>query len=375
MQVPLLDLTRQYTSLKNEIDEAVAAVLGSGRYILGENVAAFEEEAARYCGVRFGIGVANGTDALLLTLRALDVGPGDQVIVPSFTFFATAEVVTLLGATPVFVDIDPETFNLDSQGVKRALSPATKAIIPVHLFGQPADMDEILEIAAEHGLRVVEDACQAIGAEYRGRKAGAMGAAGCFSFFPSKNLGCFGDGGLVVTDDARLAERIRELRNHGSRERYYHKHVGYNSRLDEIQAAILRVKLRRLDGWNQTRKRVASIYDDLIAGAGLSPRVQTPRVKGDRLHVFHQYTLRVTGRDDLRNHLTGRGVGTAVYYPLPLHLQEAYQALGYTEGALPVTEAASREVLSLPMFPEITVDEQQHIVRAMAEFYRATPSG
>lgn len=369
MDVPLLDLTRQNADLLHEIENAVLSVLRSGQYILGENVSAFEAEAARYCGVHYAVGVASGTDALILSLRALGIGEGDQVIVPSFTFFATAEAVSLLGATPVFVDVDPLTLNLDPHAVMRAVAPATKAIIPVHLFGQPADMEEILNIAAEHGLKVVEDACQAFGAEYRGRKVGSLGVAGCFSFFPSKNLGCCGDGGLVVTDDARLAETVRELRNHGSRERYYHRCAGYNSRLDEIQAAILRVKLRHIDRWNRSRQRIASCYDELIAGADLAPWVQTPHARADRVCVFHQYTVRVRARDDLKSFLASRRIGTGIYYPLPLHLQEAYHYLGCGSGTLPNAEVAAGEVLSLPIFPEITPEEQEYVVGAMGEFY------
>ena len=372
MKVPILDLTRQYRAIKAEIDTAIQRVLESGRFILGPEVEAFEREITEYLGVKHAIGVASGTDALLLSLKALGIGPGDGVIVPSFTFFATAGVVANVGATPVFADIDPQTFNISTENVKEILyhpsSPITiRAIIPVHLYGQPADMDEIMRLAKEHDLYVIEDAAQAIGAEYRGQKVGTIGHLGCFSFFPTKNLGAYGDGGLVVTNDDELAEKVRMLRVHGSKPKYYHHLVGTNSRLDALQAAILRAKLPHLDEWTVTRQEIAARYDELlrdVSGIGLPFR--TP----DRTHIFHQYTIRVLNgrRDTLQKHLREQGVGVQVYYPLPLHLQPCFRHLGYKEGDLPESERASREVLSLPMFPELTEEEQDYVVQAIKAF-------
>jgi len=380
MNVPLLDLTRQYSTIKAEIDAAIRRVLESGRFILGPEVEAFEEEIAQYLGVKHAIGVASGTDALLLSLKALNIGPGDGVIVPSFTFFATAGVVANLGATPIFVDIDPKTFNIDPEKLRelvtrelvtRHLSPVTtiKAVIPVHLYGQPADMDEIMVIAQEYELYVVEDAAQAIGAEYKGQKVGTIGHLGCFSFFPTKNLGAYGDGGLVATNDDELAERVRMLRVHGSKPKYYHHLVGTNSRLDALQAAILRAKLPHLDEWTAARQRLASRYDELL---GDIPGVEVPYRAPERTHIFHQYTIRVHDgrRDELQQYLKEKGIDTQVYYPLPLHLQPCFRYLGYKEGDLPESERASQEVLSLPMFPELTEEEQDYVVDAIMRFFR-----
>ena len=397
MSVPILDLTRQYETIKPEIDVAISRVLSSGRFILGPEVEAFEREIAEYVGVKHAIGVASGTDALLLSLKALGIGPGDKVIVPSFTFFATAGVVHNVGATPVFADIDPKTFNLDPASVRRILesSPANptnptnpmnpinptnsmnstnsvvKAIIPVHLYGQPADMDEIMEIAKEYNLYVIEDAAQAIGAEYRRRKVGTIGDLGCFSFFPTKNLGAYGDGGMVITNDDKLAERVRILRVHGSKPKYYHHIVGTNSRLDAIQAAILRVKLPHLDEWTAARQKIADIYDALL---GNVRGLKTPYHALDRTHIFHQYTIRVLDgrRDELRDYLKEQGIGTQVYYPLPLHLQKCFQDLGYKEGDLPESERASQEVLSLPVFPELTEGEISHVVDKIRSVFSPT---
>jgi dTDP-4-amino-4,6-dideoxygalactose transaminase len=384
MRIPILDLTRQYQAIKPEIDAAICRVLESGRFILGPEVEAFEAEIAEYLGVKHAIGVASGTDALLLALKALGIGPGDAVIVPTFTFFATAGAVHNLGATPVFVDIDPYTFNLDPADVRRVLTTdhgqwtRPKAVIPVHLYGQPADMDEIMAIAHEYGLYVVEDAAQAIGAEYSGqrtthhgptRKAGTIGHLGCFSFFPTKNLGAYGDGGLVVTNDDELAEQVRMLRVHGSKPKYYHHMVGTNSRLDALQAAILRAKLPHLADWTAARKRLADRYDELLSGLdGIVLPCRAP----NRTHVFHQYTIRIPGgkRDSLRSFLAERGVGTEVYYPLPLHLQPCFRHLGYKEGDLPESERACREVLSLPMFPELREEEVEYVAREVANWGR-----
>jgi len=386
-KIPILDLTRQYKAIKPDIDAAVRRVLESGRFILGPEVEAFEKGVAEYLGVKHAIGVASGTDALLLSLKALGIGPGDsahgitsegniprdKVIVPSFTFFATAGVVVNVGATPVFADIDPKTFNIDPEHLKQlfthhpSLVTNVKAIIPVHLYGQPADMDEIMAIANEYGLYVVEDAAQAISAEYKGRKVGTIGDLGCFSFFPTKNLGAYGDGGMIVTNDDALAERVRILRVHGSKPKYYHHLVGTNSRLDALQAAILRVKLTHLPEWTTARQRIAARYDEMLHGV---PGIETPHRAPARTHIFHQYTVRVHDgmRDALREHLRAQGIGTQVYYPLPLHLQPCFADLSYREGDLPESEQASREVLSLPMFPELTEQEQEYVAIEIKRF-------
>jgi len=373
MEVPLLDLRKQYLTIKSEIDAAVSRVLSSGHFILGPEVEALEQGIAQYCGVKYAIGVASGTDALLLSLRALGIGPGDKVIVPSFTFFATAGVVHNVGAAPVFADIDPKTYNIDPENVREffshypSLITEAKAIIPVHLYGQPADMDAIMEIAKEYNLYVIEDAAQAIGAEYRGRKVGTIGHLGCFSFFPTKNLGAYGDGGMVITNDDKLAERVRILRVHGSKPKYYHHTVGTNSRLDALQAAILRVKLPHLEEWTAARQRIATTYDEMLKDV---QGIETPYRAPDRTHIFHQYTIRVADgkRDALQKYLEGQDIGTGIYYPLPLHLQECFQPLGYKKGDLPVSEQASHEVLSLPIFPELTEEEQTYVIQAIKAF-------
>jgi len=372
MKVPILDLVRQYESLKPEMDAAVARVLASGRFILGPEVEGLEKEVASFCGAKHAIGLASGTDALLLALRALGLGEGDQVLLPSFTFFATAGVVHNARAVPVFTDIDPKTFNLDPASVRRILADPrhagrVKAMIPVHLYGQMADMDELVAIAKEHQIAIVEDAAQAIGAEYKGKKAGTIGDVGCFSFFPTKNLGCYGDGGMLITNDDALAEAVRILRVHGSKPKYYHRTIGYNSRLDALQAAVLRTKLPHLATWSAARAKIADRYDGALAGI---PGITTPpRLRG-RTHIFHQYTIRVAGgrRDALQKHLKDREIGTEVYYPLPLHLQDCFLSLGYKPGDLPESERASQEVLSLPIFPEITPEEQDWVVQSIREF-------
>lgn len=372
VKIPVLDLTRQYRAIKEEIDQAIQRVVESGRFILGPEVETFEQEIAAYLGAKHAIGVASGTDALYLALKALGVGPGYGVLVPSFTFFATAGVVVNVGATPIFADIDPETYNISTEDVKRILSGSRvtiKAIIPVHLYGQPADMDEIMTLAEDYDLYVIEDAAQAIGAEYRGRKVGTIGHIGCFSFFPTKNLGAYGDGGLVVTNDAELAEKVRMLRMHGSKPKYYHHMVGTNSRLDALQAAILRAKLPHLEEWTAARRRIADRYDELLADI---PGIERPYRAPDRSHIFHQYTIRVLDgkRDTLQRFLREKGVETQVYYPLPLHLQPCFRDLGYKEGDFPESERASREVLSLPLFPELTEEEQNYVVEAIRSFFR-----
>jgi len=377
MRVDLFDLTRQYRAIQFQVDQAISRVLESGRFILGPEVEAFEQEVAQYLDVRHAIGVASGTDALWLALKAVGVGPGDKVIVPSFTFGATASAVCNTGATPVFVDVEPKTFNIDPAHVRETLESnprlqdEAKAIIPVHLYGQPADVDKISAIAQEYDLFVVEDAAQAIGAEYKGQKVGTIGHLGCFSFFPTKNLGAYGDGGLVITNDDELADRVLLLRVHGSRPKYYHHLIGTNSRLDALQAAILRVKLQHLDEWTRARQKHAEYYDKHLAAIeGIEIPYQAP----DRTHIYHQYTLRVLNglRDALQQYLSDQQIGTAIYYPVPLHLQMCFQDLGYREGELPESERASREVLSLPMFPELTAEEVQYVtaqVRAWADRY------
>ena len=371
MNVPIFDLTRQYKAIKPEIDKAIQRVVESGRFILGPEVEYFERELAEFCGVKHAIGVASGTDALFIALRALGIGPGDGVIVPSFTFFATAGAVANVGAIPIFCDIEPKTFNLDPDSVRAVLKGKwgcrPRAIIPVHLYGQMVEMDEIMEIAQEFGLYVIEDAAQAIGAEYKGRKAGSIGHLGCLSFFPTKNLGAYGDGGMVLTNDDKLAERVRMLRVHGSRPKYYHHMVGTNSRLDALQAAILRAKLPYLEQWTRARQELASRYDKFLHGL---EGIEIPYRAQDRTHIFHQYTIRVLNgkRDALRAYLAQRGIGTEVYYPLPLHLQPCFRHLGYKEGDLPESEKASREVLSLPIFPELTEEEQLYVLQSILEF-------
>lgn len=367
MPVPLLDLTRQYEPLREEFRETLDRVCESQRFILGPEVEAFESEAAGALDVRFAIGVASGTDALLEALMALGVGQGDEVVVPAFTFFATAGVVTRLGATPVFVDIDPVDFCIDPKQVADRINPATRAIVPVHLFGQSADMDAILEVAGS--VPVLEDCAQAWGADCGGRQVGSMGVMGAFSFFPSKNLGCFGDGGLITTGDSELDRSLRELRVHGQAGPYEHPVVGGNFRIDALQAAILRVKLPHVAGWIEGRRANADRYQGLFSEAGLMETVRLPEAVSGRGHTFNQYVIRAPRRDALREYLLERGIGVAVYYPLPLHLQPCYSDLGYNRGQLPVAEAASAEVLALPVFPELTAEEQHEVVAAIAEFY------
>jgi dTDP-4-amino-4,6-dideoxygalactose transaminase len=354
----MLDLGAQYAAIRDEIHQALDRVLASQHFILGEEVKALESEIAQFCSRNFGVGVASGTDALILALRAAGIRPGDEVIVPSFTFIATADAVSLLGGVPVFVDIQPDTFCIDPGKTVDRITPRTKAVIPVHLYGQAADMDPILEICRQHGLKVIEDNAQAIGATYKGRKTGSIGDMGCLSFFPSKNLGAYGDAGMIVTDSEETAQRLRALRAHGGREKYISYEQGWNSRLDEMQAAILRVKLRYLEGWNERRRSRAAVYDRLLSRY---PVIQCPEVASWGQHVFHQYTIRTSKRDRVKKALTDYNIGSSVYYPVPIHLQRIYQHLGYKPGDLPVTEQAASEVLSLPIYPELT-DEQIEII-------------
>ena len=368
MEVPLLDLRAQHQAIRGEVMAAVERVFESQQFVLGAEVEEFERAAAAYCGSRHAIGCASGSDALLLALMALGIGAGDEVITAAFTFFATGSSITRLGARPVFVDISPADFNLDPGRLERAITPRTRAIIPVHLFGQCAEMDAILEVARRHRLPVVEDAAQAIGAEYHGRRAGTMGEVGCFSFFPSKNLGGAGDGGLLTTEDDRLAGRLRVLRVHGGQPKYHHRVVGINSRLDALQAAVLGVKLRHLDAWTEGRRRNAARYDALFAAAAIDG-VVTPVARPGLRHIYNQYTIRCARRDELLGRLTQAGVGAEIYYPVPLHLQECFADLGYRPGELPASERAAGESLSLPIYPELTAEMQAYVVGQVKEFY------
>lgn len=370
--VPLCDIQAQYRQLKDEIDAAVLRVLGSGQAILGPEVAAFEQETAAFCGAAHGIGCGSGTDALVLALHALDIGPGDEVIVPPFTFFATASAVSRVGATPVFVDIDPVTFNIDPAQIEAKITPKTRAIVPVHLFGQCCDMDPIWEIAEEHQLYVVEDAAQSFGSEYQGKRCGQLGISACLSFYPTKNLGALGDAGLVTTNDPAIDKKLRALRVHGSEVKYYHKFVGYNMRLDAVHAAVLRVKLPHVPVWLAAREAAAKRYDALIEAANLHGFMHRPVARPDRRHTFNQYVVRVPAihRDPLVKHLKDSGVGVEVYYPLCLHQQECFKFLGYRTGDFPTSEQAAGEVLALAMFPEITEEQQQRVVDVCAAYLR-----
>lgn len=362
--VPFVDLKAQYASIKNEVDAAIARVVENTSFIMGPQVAAFEKAFAEYLGARFCIGVNSGTAALQLALIACGIGSGDEVIIPSLTFFATAEAVSVLGAKPVFVDIDPVSYTVAASAIEKAITPRTRAIMPVHLYGQAADLDPILEIAKQYNLRVVEDAAQAHGAEYQGRRVGAIGDTGCFSFYPSKNLGAYGEAGAVVTNDEALAEKLRLLRDHGSTSKYAHAIVGYNFRMEEIQAAVLGVKLPHLDDWNNHRRERAAVYNDLLKDSGFT----LPRELDYARHIYHVYAVQTENRDELQRHLTAAGIQTGVHYPIPIHLQPAYASFGYGAGALPFTEQLSERVLSLPMFPELSDDQQNHIAKSIQSF-------
>jgi dTDP-4-amino-4,6-dideoxygalactose transaminase len=371
MKVPLLDLKAQYTTIRDEIEPVVREVFESQYFIMGPQVKTFEKEVADYCGVKHGIGCASGTDALLLALMALGVGPGDEVITTPYTFFATGGSVARLGARQVYCDIKADTFNIDPDLIEALITPRTKAIIPVHLYGLVAEMDRINEIAGRHGIPVIEDAAQAIGAASPQGNAGTLGTIGCFSFFPSKNLGGAGDGGMMVTNDDELAEQMNILRVHGSKPKYYHKVVGINSRLDTLQAAVLSVKLRHLNGWSAKRGQNAARYNKLFTIKGLSGQaVITPVIPAGYTHIFNQYVIRVHDRDRLRDHLTANGIGTEIYYPVPLHLQECFASLGYHPGSMPISEEAAETTLALPIYSELTPDMQEYVVDTIAAFYR-----
>jgi dTDP-4-amino-4,6-dideoxygalactose transaminase len=389
MNVPLLDLKAQYSAIKAEVDAAVVEVMESQHFILGPKVEQCEKAVAEYSKCSRAIGVSSGTDALIICLMAEGIGPGDEVITTPFTFFATAGSIARVGATPVFVDIDPVTYNLDVGQVESTITKKTRAIIPVHLYGQMADMDAVMQVAGKHGLSVIEDAAQAIGAEHKGRRAGSIGHYGCLSFFPSKNLGAAGDGGMVVTNDSQRAEKLVRLRSHGSKPKYYHKIIGGNFRLDALQAAVVSAKLPHLDGWTAARQRNAKRYDRLFAESGLqiagssgyprtadarkafhkgTPQVFIPTVAADR-HIFNQYVIRVSRRDELKAALEAKGVGTEVYYPVPMHLQECFAYLGQKEGAFPESESAAKETLALPIYPELTDQQARYVVQCVQGFF------
>jgi len=368
VKIPLVDLKAQYKPIEDEINEAIQGVIQSGQFILGSEVEAFESEVAAYCGTKYAVGVASGTDALQLALLTCGIKPGDEVITTPFTFIATAETIAKCGATPVFADIDPKTYNIDPAKLETKISPKTKALLPVHLYGQSVDMSSILEFARKYQLKIVEDCAQALGAEYRGRKVGSLGDAGCLSFFPSKVLGAYGDGGMVITNNSSVARRTAMLRNHGCKEKYYHLMPGFNSRLDSLQAAILRVKLKHLDGWIKMRRQKASLYSQSLEQTdGIKP----PYVAPYGYHIFNYYTIRLNSRlsrDKLKEFLGSQGVATAIYYPLSLHLQEVYKPLGYKPGDFPQSEGAQRDVLSLPIYPELKNRQIERIVKQLEIF-------
>jgi dTDP-4-amino-4,6-dideoxygalactose transaminase len=361
--IHMVDVVGQYQKIKTEIDETALRVLGSGQYILGKEVSEFENEIAQYLHVKHGIGCASGTDALMVAMMALDIGSGDEVITTPFTFAATTETIMLLGAQPVYVDIDPRTFNLNPSKIEAAITKKTKAIIPVHLYGQAVDMDPLVAMAHRHNIPIIEDMCQAIGTDYKGKKVGGFGTIGCLSFFPSKNLGAFGDAGMVVTNDAVLAEKLRMIVVHGSRMRYKHEIIGVNSRLDALQAAMLRVKLRYLDQWTETRRKAAVEYNRLFAGTEVEIPYEAPYGR----HVYHQYTIRLKNRDQVAQSLSEKKIPYGIYYPISLHMQEAYAAAGKPKGTFPVTEKTTDEVISLPMHSELDEEQQKFIVQSIIE--------
>lgn len=365
MQVPLLDLKAQYATIESELKSAVLEVLASQHFILGPKVEQCEKSIAAYSECSYGIGVSSGTDALLACLMAENIGPGDEVITTPYTFFATVGAIARVGATPIFVDIDPTTYNLDPSLLAAKITKKTRAIIPVHLYGQMADMDPIMLLAQEHGLVVIEDAAQAIGAEYKGRRAGSIGHYGCFSFFPSKNLGACGDAGMIVTNDAPRAEKLKCLRGHGSKPKYHHRMVGGNFRLDAIQAAVVSAKLPHLDQWTKARQHNAARYDQLFQQAELP--IGLPATKQSR-HIFNQYIIRLSNRDELQAHLKKQGVGTEVYYPVPMHIQECFAHLGYSAGSFPESERAAKETLALPIYPELTDEAADWVVACIGAF-------
>jgi dTDP-4-amino-4,6-dideoxygalactose transaminase len=366
--VPLVDLKAQHAAIAAEVDAAVQRVIGNADFILGADVAAFEDEFAAYCEASDCVAVDSGMSALELGMRALGIGPGDEVITPAGSFIASSSAISLTGATPIWVDVDADTYNIDPELIEAAITPRTRAIMVVHLYGQPADMDRVMEIARRHKLPVVEDACQSHGARHRGRRTGSMGAFAAFSFYPSKNLGAYGDAGALTTNDAELAEKVRMMRNYGQRAKYDHVYLAWNRRMDTLQAAVLRVKLRHLDAWNEARRRIASTYGELLASSG----AKLPHSSPDVEHVYHLYVVQVDGREPVMAELAGRGVGAGIHYPTPIHLQEAYRDRGFGLGAFPVTEAAARRVLSLPMYPELSEDGVRRAADALGEALSAS---
>jgi dTDP-4-amino-4,6-dideoxygalactose transaminase len=365
MTVPFFDLKTQNSKIRKEIDAAISAVVDSAHFILGSNVAELEKEAAAYHGAKYAVGVASGTDAIHLALKAAGIKEGDEVITTPFTFVATAEAISYIGAKPVFVDIDPGTFNIDPEAIRKHMNDKTKTIIPVHLFGQASDMDRIMAIANENNLKVIEDSCQAIGAKYGGKHVSTIGDAGCISFFPTKNLGGFGDGGMVITNDEEIYNTVKVLRGHGSRVTYHYDMVGYNSRLDEVQAAVLRVKLKHLENYMEARRKNAVLYNQLLAGV-----VETPKEYPNVRHVYNQYTIKAKDRNKLQEFLKSKGIGAMIYYPLALHLQKVYEHLGYKKGSMPHCEKVQDEVLSLPIFPELTEAQVKETASAIKEFFK-----
>ncbi len=371
MNIPLVDLRKQYAPLKNEILSGIERVLDGMQLFLGENVQALEREFAQFCGARHGIGVSDGTAALHIILRAMDIGPGDEVITVSHTFIATVEAILLAGARPVLVDIDPNTYLMDVEQVKSRITPRTRAVLPVHLYGQTVDMDPLLELAAQYALKVIEDACQAHGAEYKGRRSGSLGDAAAFSFYFSKNLGAYGEGGFITTNDDELARKVRMIRDHGSGRRYAHDLVGFNGRLDEIQALVLRAKLPHLEAWNEARRRHVARYNELLRGLPVIRPLECP----ENRHVYHLYVIRAPRRDELQAWLKSQGVFTGIHYPVPVHLQNAMGLLDYRAGDLPMTERVAGEILSLPMYAELSDEEIEYIADSIKAFYAAKLSG
>ncbi len=365
MKINLLDLNAQYKTIEEEVNKAIKEVLESSTFIMGPNVKKLEEEIADFTGVGYGIAVANGTDALMLALRALDIKEGDEVITTPFTFFASAETTSVVGATPVFADILPDTLCIDPESIEKHITEKTKAIIPVHIFGQMCDMDRIMEIANKHNLYVIEDACQAIGSEYKGRRAGSIGHFGTYSFFPTKNLGAYGDAGMVVTNNEELAKKVKLLRAHGSNIKYHHSMIGHNSRLDELQAAILRVKFKYIQQWNDKRRDKANAYNELLKGLDIVTPTELPENK----HVYHMYVVQSYKRDEIINYLKEYGISTGIYYPVPVHLQEVYKPLNYKLGDLPVAEDACTKTFALPLYPELTNEQQGIVVKYIQEFF------
>jgi dTDP-4-amino-4,6-dideoxygalactose transaminase len=377
ISVPALDLKAQYQTIRDEIEGSLRSVIENQAFVLGPEVAALEAELAGYCDVAHGVGCASGSDALLLPLLALGIGAGDEVVTTPYTFFATAGAIWRTGARPVFVDIDAETYNIDPARIEAAVTPRTRAIIPVHLYGQTAEMDPISAIARRHGLTVIEDAAQAIGSAYEEKRTGGLGHVAAFSFYPSKNLGAFGDAGMVTTDDAGLARQMARLRVHGMEPKYHHQEVGFNSRIDALQAAVLRVKLRHLDAWTESRREVAARYRSLFAEQGLTGRIGLPVERPGHFHVYNQFVIRVAAatRDPLRAALSARRIGTEIYYPIPLHLQTCFESLGYAPGDFPNAEAAAAETLALPIYPELSGDSQRYVVDTIARFYEEQARG